>query len=103
VRALQDGAGASVVLLGLDDVEPGAWAVLTAAGLRLVRAAGVDDAVRVLTDQAVQVVIADAHHGPGLIPAVRRRPERAAAHVVVCAALESADELRAALDAGPTT
>jgi PAS domain S-box-containing protein len=35
-----------------------------------------------------------------LVPAVRRRPELASTHVVVAAALDSPDELRAALNAG---
>jgi PAS domain S-box-containing protein len=100
VQALKDGAGASVLLVGLHDVDEAAWRVLTAAGLRLLRVAGVAGAVRALTDQEAQVAIADAHHGPRLIAAVRGRREFAAAHVVVCAALDSANELRAALDAG---
>jgi PAS domain S-box-containing protein len=77
-----------------------AWEVLAASGLRLVHVASVGEAVRALTDQAAQVVIADAHQGPALIRVVRGRRDLAAAHVVICAAVESADELRAALDAG---
>jgi PAS domain S-box-containing protein len=100
VQALEDEDGASVLLLGLDDVDDQAWQVLTAAGLRLVRVPGVAAAVSALTDPDAQVVIADADHGPGLVAALRSRPELAATHVVLCAALGSADELRAALDAG---
>jgi PAS domain S-box-containing protein len=45
-------------------------------------------------------MIASTEHGAALIAQVRARPELAAAHIVVCAALESPRELRAALDAG---
>ena len=48
----------------------------------------------------MQVVIAGADHGRALTAAVRASRELASAHIVVCAALDSPDELRAALDAG---
>jgi PAS domain S-box-containing protein len=101
-RALVDAADASsgVLLLGLRGVRDDAWEPLTAAGVRLVRAGGVAQAVRALTDQAAQVVIADAVRGPLLIRALRGQPELAAVHVVICTALDSAEQLRAALEAG---
>ena len=66
IRALRRDAGeaADVLLLGLDELGDTSWAVLTAAGLGLVRVADVADAVRALTDQAAQVVIADAIRDP---------------------------------------
>jgi PAS domain S-box-containing protein len=99
VSALKDvaGAGASVVLLGVEEVGDEAWGVLTASGLRVVHVANEVDAVRVLTDQSAQVVIAGVHRAQALIRAVRADRELAAAHVVVCAA---AGQLRAALDTG---
>jgi len=102
IRALQRDAGerAGVLLLGMEDVGDRPWDVLTGAGLGLVRVADVPDAVRALTERAAQVVIADADNGPALTRVVRARPDLAGAHIVVCAALESPHELRAALDAG---
>jgi PAS domain S-box-containing protein len=94
------GADAGVLLLGLEAVGDEAWQVLEASGLRLVHVTTVDDAVRALTSEAAQIVIADTRRAPALIRAVRSRAELAAAHVVVCAALDSPAELRAALDAG---
>ena len=94
------GAREGVLLLGLAGGGDDAWEVLAASGLRLVHVASTVEAVRALTDGAAQVVIADPHQGPELIRAVRGRRDVAAAHVVICAALESADELRVALDAG---
>ena len=102
LRALEAVAGtdARVLVLGLDEVGDDAWHVLEASGLRVLRVRGVAEAVRALTIDAAQVVIADARSGPGLIHAVRARRELAAAHVVVCAQLDTPAELRAALDAG---
>ena len=99
VSALKDVAGpdAGIVLVGLEDVGDEAWGVLTASGLRLVHVSDAVDAVRVLTEQSAQVLIADIRRGPALVRAVRARPELAGAHVVICAA---SDQLRAALDAG---
>jgi PAS domain S-box-containing protein len=94
------GDGATVVLLGLDDVDESCWAVLDAARVGLVRTANVDGAVRALTDRAAQVVIADARHGRPLTAAIRRRRDLASVHIVLCAALDSPRELRDALDAG---
>jgi PAS domain S-box-containing protein len=94
------GEGASVLLLGLEELGDECWSVLAAAGIRLARAANTSEAVRALTDQAAEVVIADARHGPPLAAAVRARRELACAHIVVCAALDSPHELRDALDAG---
>ena len=91
------GAGASVVLLGLEAVDDEAWAVLSASGIRLVHAADEVEAVRALTDQTAQVVLADVQRGPALIRAVRAERALAASHIVLCA---QADELRIALDAG---
>ena len=94
------GGGASVLLLGLEELADECWAVLAAAGISLVRVADAADAARALTEQAAQVVIADARGGPALAAMVRSRRELAATHVIVCVAFDSARELRAALDAG---
>ena len=87
-------------MLGLEDVPDESWAILAHARIRVVRVADVAAAVRALTDQTSQVVIADARHGRGLTAAVRGRSELSSAHVVLCAALDSRRELRDALDAG---
>ena len=84
----------------MEEVGDDAWHVLEASGLRVLRVSGVAEAVRALTVDAAQVVIADARRAPALIGAVRARRELAAAHVVVCAQLDTPAELRAALDAG---
>jgi PAS domain S-box-containing protein len=89
-----------VLLVGLEAVDDDSWTVLTAAGIGLVRVADVQDAIRALRERAAQVVIVDARRGRALIAAIRARRELAAAHVVVCASLDSPRELRAALDAG---
>jgi PAS domain S-box-containing protein len=94
------GEGASVLLLGLEHVPDESWAVLKKAGIRILRVADVAGAVRALTDQAAQVVIADARHGRALTAAVRGRHELASAHIVLCAAMDSPGGLRHALDAG---
>jgi PAS domain S-box-containing protein len=99
VGALKDVAGidAGVVLLGLETVDDRAWEILTASGLRVVRAAGENDAIRALGDETAQVLLAGVAQAPDLIRSMRAQSELAAAHVVVCA---EADQLRAALDAG---
>jgi DNA-binding response OmpR family regulator len=89
-----------VLVVGLAELGDERWAVLTAAGVRVVRVAHVADAVRALTDQTDQVVIADARQGRALTSAIRRRRELAFVHIVLCAALDSPRGLRDALDAG---
>src|SRR5829696_6331790 len=95
---VRDGDG--VLVLGLDALGDEPWAALTASGLRLIRVHDAAAAVAVVADGAAQVVLTDARHGPPLIDAVCERPELAAIHVVVCADLDSPDELRRALDSG---
>jgi hypothetical protein len=92
--------GEKVVLLWLDEVEGGSWAVLGAAGIDLLRVADVPAALQVLADPATHVVIADALRGPELIRAARAKPDLAIVHVVVGAHLGSDRDLREALDAG---
>jgi PAS domain S-box-containing protein len=101
-RALEEVAvdGASVVVLGLESLGDDCWAVLTAAGLRLVLVADVAGALDALRDHVAHVVVADARRGRALTAAVRGRRELASTHVVVCARLDSPAELREALDAG---
>jgi PAS domain S-box-containing protein len=101
-RALQEvaGEGASVVVLGLEALGDECWAVLTAAGVRLVRVADVAGAVGALQHQVAQVVIAEARRGRALTTAIRERRGLASTHIVLCAALDSPSELREALDAG---
>jgi len=101
-RALPDvaGAPAAVLLLGLEDLSEDSWAVLAAAGISLLRVPNVSGAVRALVHDEAQVVIADARSGPALTATVRARRELSSAHVIVCVALDSPVQLRAALDAG---
>ena len=94
------GDGARVLLLGLEELGDECWTVLTAAGVKLARVATVADAVRALTADAAEIVIADARQGPALAAAVRAGGDLASAHIVVCTALDSPDELSEALDAG---
>jgi CheY-like chemotaxis protein len=89
-----------VLLIGLEQVSDDCWAVLAAAGISLFRVADASGAVRALTEHEAQVVIADARSGRALTAAVRARRDRSAAHIIVCVALYSPHELRAALDAG---
>ena len=89
-----------MLLLGLEEVGDECFAVLAEAQVRVVRVPDVAAAVRALTDQISQIVIADARHGGALTAAVRGRRELASAHIVLCAALDSRRELRDALDAG---
>jgi PAS domain S-box-containing protein len=101
-RALQSVASGrpTVLVLGLDEVDDGSWAVLEEAGVQLGRVRDLDRALSALTDGAAQVVLADARWASALTTAVRSRPELACAHIVVGAALDSPSELRDALDAG---
>jgi PAS domain S-box-containing protein len=94
------GEGARVLLLGLEQLDDSCWSVLAAAGVELVRVRTVAEAIEGLRDPVAQVVIAGARQGRALTGAVRRRSEVASAHIVLCAALDSRRELRAALDAG---
>jgi PAS domain S-box-containing protein len=89
-----------VLTLGLDELGEASWSILTAAGVGRERVDSVAAAVQALGDPAETVVIANAGVGAPLIAQLRARPALAAAHVVLCAALESPGELRAALDAG---
>ena len=92
--------GASVLLLGLEELDDACWAVLVEAGVRLERVVDVADALRALTDRPVSVVIAGARWASELTAAVRERRELAEVHIVVGASLDSPRELRDALDAG---
>ena len=94
------GDGARVLLLGLEELGDASWSVLVAAGVELVPVGDVAAAVAALEDPAPQVVIATADQGAALTHTVRARPDIASAHIVLCAALDSPRELRAALDAG---
>src|SRR5262249_34860766 len=102
-RTLQAVAGddATVVLLGLDAVGDERWAGLVHAGVRMVRVADVAGSLPAMRAEAAPVVIAGASHGQALTAAMRGSREPASAHVVLCAAVGSQDELREALDAGP--
>ena len=94
------GEGATVLLLGLEELADDCWTVLAAAGIGLARVASVDDAVRALTDGAAEIVFADARQGPALAAVVRSRADLSSMHIVVCTARDSPYELREALDAG---
>ena len=91
---------ASVLLLGLEELDDACWAVLVEAGVALERVVDVAGALRALTNRPVPVVIAGARWASELTAAVRGRRELAEVHIVVGAALDSARELRDALDAG---
>jgi PAS domain S-box-containing protein len=101
-RALEGVAseGERVLLLGLDVLEGRCWSALAAADVELVRVGDVAATIEALRDRVAQVVIASADHGGALTAAVRGDRAIATAHIVVCAALDSPVELRAALDAG---
>ena len=101
-RALIDVAedDACVVVMGLQDVDPACWSLLTEAGIELVRVNDVAAAIDALLDPTAHVVIAAAEHGQALTAAVRAQHDVASAHIVLCAGLDSPRELRAALDAG---
>jgi PAS domain S-box-containing protein len=100
VLQLVVGDGAHVLLLGLDEIDDASWAVLTNAGVELVRAADVAGALRALREHAAPVVIVGTPHARSLTAALRGRHELGSTHVVVCAALQSPRELREALEAG---
>ena len=89
-----------MLLVGLEEVHDDCWSVLVDAGIRLERADDVARALRALNASPIPVVIAGVPWAESLVSAVRRRRELASTHVVVAAALDSPDELRAALDAG---
>src|SRR3954468_1596959 len=92
--------GERIVLLGLDELDEEAWAVLTAVPLELVRVPDAGAAQRALADGQAQVAIADVRVGAELARAARARPELAGAHVVLCVRVGSQHNLREALDAG---
>jgi PAS domain S-box-containing protein len=89
-----------VLLVGLEELHDDCCAVLQDAGVRPERADDVSGALRALIARPIPVVIAGAPWAQSLMPAVRGRPELSSTHVVVTAALDSRNELRAALDAG---
>ena len=91
---------ASVLLLGLEELDDACWAVLVEAGVRLERVVDVAGALRALTNRPDPVVIAAARWASELTAAVRGRRELAEVHIVVAAALDSQRELREALDTG---
>ncbi len=91
---------ASVLLLGMEELDDACWAVLVEAGVPLERVVDVAGALRALTNGPVSVVIAGARWASELTAAVRGRRELAEVHIVVGAALDSPRELRDALDAG---
>jgi PAS domain S-box-containing protein len=99
LAAFSDGS-ARVLVVGLHNLADGCWAVLTDAGIEVIRVARVAEAIEALSDPAAQVVIAGADQGRALTAGVRARRELASAHIVLCAALDSPHELRLALDAG---
>ena len=94
------GEGACVLALGLSDCGDDAWAVLDAAGIGLIHAADVPEALRALNEAGPEVVVTSAPHASALVAAVRGRRNVASVHIVACAALDSPEELRDALDAG---
>ena len=89
-----------MLLVGLEEFHDDCWTVLADAGIRLDRADDLAGALRALNASPIPVVIAAVPWAESLVSAVRRRRELASTHVVVAAALDSPDELRAALDAG---
>src|SRR4051794_11147475 len=99
LAAFSDGS-ARVLVVGLHNLADGCWAVLTDAGIEVIRVARVAEAIEALSDPAAQVGIAGAGQGRALTAGVRARRELASAHIVLCAALDSPHELRVALDAG---
>ena len=89
-----------MLLVGLEEFHDDCWSVLVDAGIRLERADDVAGALRALNANPIPVAIAAVPWAESLVPAIRCRPELASTHVVVAAALDSPDGLRAALDAG---
>jgi PAS domain S-box-containing protein len=100
--ALKDAADGpcGIVLLGLDALDDESWAVLAAANIRLEWAAETPDALRALTRQSAQLVIADSRKGADLAAAVRTRHDLSSAHVIFCVPRDSPNALRDALAAG---
>jgi PAS domain S-box-containing protein len=92
--------GARVLLVGLDDLDDECCALLRDAGVRLERADDAAGALRALLARPIPVVITGATWARSLMPAVRGNPEVSSTHILVAAALDSLNELRAALDAG---
>jgi PAS domain S-box-containing protein len=92
--------GASVLLLGLEELDDACWAVLVEAGVALERVVDVAGALSALTNRPVPIVIAGARWASELTAAVRGRRDLASVHIVVGAALDSPRGLREALDAG---
>lgn len=89
-----------MLLVGLEEFQDDCWSVLVDAGIRLERADDVAGALRALNASPIPVVIAAVPWAESLVSSVRRQRELASTHVVVAAALDSPDGLRAALDAG---
>jgi PAS domain S-box-containing protein len=89
-----------VLLVGLEELSDDCWAVLVDAGVRLERVADVAGALSALMARPVPVVIAGTADAEALMPMLVRRAEFTPTHIVVAAALDSPDELRAALDIG---
>jgi PAS domain S-box-containing protein len=89
-----------VLVLGLTKLGAQAWGVLRDAAVPVRHVATVSAAVRALTERAAPVVIVDSRYGLALTTAVRARPELASPHVIACAALDSRQELRRALESG---
>ena len=92
--------GASVLVVGLEELDDACWAVLVDAGVALEREVDVAGALRALTNGPFPVVIAGARWASELTAAVQGRQELASVHIVVGAGLDSPRELREALDAG---
>jgi PAS domain S-box-containing protein len=92
--------GDRVLVVGLSALADEVWAVLRDAGLSLVHVADTATAIDVVAGGTAQIVFTDAGTAPELIPALRARPELAAAHVIVGVDLDSAQELADALDSG---
>ena len=101
-RALEDAApeGATVLLLGLEELHDDCWGVLFDGGIRLERAGDVAAALGALNDHYIPVAIVGASLASALMRAVRSRRELGSVHVVLAAALDTPEELRTALDVG---
>ena len=90
-----------MLLLGLEELQADCWAVLVDVGVRIQRAGDLAGALRALIARPALVVLASARWAQELMGTRSyARPELAALHVVVAAALNSPDELRVALAAG---
>ena len=102
IRALRAARakGATVLLAGIEELDEACCAALLDAGVRLEWADDAAGAVRALVARPIPVVIAGVLCAQTLMPTVRGSLELASTHIVVAAALDSRNELRAALDAG---